>query len=47
LAFLKLPAAKVHCTSGVAESSKTSTEAATIDVGQYVSPVDEKSKGGT
>jgi hypothetical protein len=29
--FLKLPGAKVHCTSGVADSSKTLTEAATID----------------
>jgi len=29
--FLKLPGAKVHCTSGVADSSNTFTEAATIE----------------
>jgi hypothetical protein len=29
--FLKLPSAKVHCTSGMADSSNTFTEAATIE----------------
>jgi hypothetical protein len=37
--FLKLPGAKVTCTSGVADSSNTLTEAATIDGLQVSMPL--------